>query len=336
MLFVRRGVEWVAMVDALATAKEFASAQKKEILSVQLGLHPRVNFCHPANKPARAPMMFFADEAASGGDQPQGSEQFTAEDASLLALTPPPSGDPSPPTLLRFMRSMGSLDWNYPFSLAGGLYRLEDVMTLMRQVDFLYAPTPPKEGDEADPPRGRGRAQQLNHPNRMETVGNAVMSMGARAKGATIPPPSTSPSSSAAVAGGSSEPWRSNPRLLVPLSAMYPWSSCPLRATMVVVTVNRVQDEYANPVYAPPAAAQGNGEGTGGGGAAEERASSAPTTSGSGDGAGGELSADELLRMWHAWPHLAFDLAQYQSAAAKGRFTSVHVGEFFVREQETK
>jgi hypothetical protein len=106
-----------------------------------------------------------------------------------------------------------------------------------------------------------------------------------------------------------------------------------------VVTVNRVQDVCANPVYkrndaAAAVACSGSGfagradEATAAAAAEIEQtsaASSAPAD------AGAELSADELLRMWEANPALAFDLPRYYDAAAAGRFRAVHIGEFFTR-----
>jgi len=338
MLFVRPSVPWTALLSAL-------ERPSKSVLHVALALHPRINYCHPANKPVRPPMIFFNEgegatmgateatvtAAASAAAPCSKSQQLTSEEAAAL-----PSSVDSPLLLLRFLRALGSADFNYPFSLAGGLYRTADVWTLLQQSELLF-----------------GRAA-FAHPNKMEIVGNSVASQGGRAKGARVAgaPASASTSSlpSASSNGGIAadnppqstmvaDDWRTKPSRIVPLAARYPYSVCLSAPVLSVVTINRVQDVCANPVYKrndAAAAVAGGGSGVAEGAyeataaAAAEIEQTSVTSSAPAD-VGAELSADELLRMWEANPALSFDLPRYYDAAATGRFRAVHIGDFFTR-----
>ena len=103
-------------------------------------------------------------------------------------------------------------------------------------------------------------------------------------------------------------------------------------AALAVVTVNRVQDVFKNPVYSNKqnsAAEQTTASSVRNAAVAAivaGAASSAPSSS-SPASPSEELTADELLRMWTDRPTLAFDLARYRAAAPT--FRSVHIGHFF-------
>ena len=104
-------------------------------------------------------------------------------------------------------------------------------------------------------------------------------------------------------------------------------------AALAVVTVNRVQDVFKNPVYAKKK--DSAAEKTVASSVADaavtaivaDTASSSQSSSSSPASTSEELSADELLRMWTDRPTLAFDLARYRAAAPT--FRSVHIGHFF-------
>jgi len=85
----------------------------------QTALHPSVSFSHPANQAARRPL--FSLESSVG---------------------------------CIFRPSSGTKDWNYPFNLCGGLYRLADVHEILKEIQEKYG------------------LAGLNHPNILEVRGN--------------------------------------------------------------------------------------------------------------------------------------------------------------------
>jgi hypothetical protein len=208
---------------------------------------------------------------------------------------------------------MGSQDWNYPFSLCASLYRLGDVHELLSQMQLLY-----------------GGLTAFSHPNRLEVLGNLVATQGSRAKGATVTTATqaeeyvdglSAPFPSLGAESAAPPAWLTHPSRIVPLASRRPWSACLSQPTVVAVTVNRVQDLYANPVYAQQEGGEERGEQD-----THMVSSSAPS-------APSDLSADGLLHLWQRHPSLSFDLPRYGAAASS--FRSVHVGDFFIQAGET-
>lgn len=305
-------------------------AQQPSLLSVQLSLHPRVDYCHPASQPAQPPMLMFPQPLPAvptdSGSQPSASTAAAAAAAPSLPLPPSAAAALPSSSLLRFVRLLGTRDWNYPVSLCGGLYRLADVALLLRQMERLY-----------------GGRDAFSHPNKLELLANRVAQSGTKSKGALSAEEQQERATSTAAAAGTSGadapelflPSDWNPSSAVPLAAHRPWSACFSRPVLAVVTVNRVQDVFTNPVYTssagPAAAAAGPASASASTVTATTPSVDTPGPLASADlaAASEELSADELLHMWQREPSLAFDLPRYRAAAHM--FRSVHIGEFFVR-----
>lgn len=233
----------------------------------------------------------------------------------------PPSAAAALPSssLLRFVRLLGTRDWNYPVSLCGGLYRLADVGLLLRQMERLY-----------------GGRDAFSHPNKLELLANRVAQSGAKAKGTLSAEEQQKHAVCVTAAAGPEAPehflpsdW--DPSSAVPLAAHRPWSACFSRPVLAVVTVNRVQDVFTNPVYTSSAGSTAAARSTVSASPAAAPAvdTPGPLASAAPAAASEELSADELLHMWQREPSLAFDLHRYRAAAHT--FRSVHIGEFFVR-----
>ena len=191
--------------------------------------------------------------------------QPSSSPLTLPAFITPPSGQPptSPPSLF-FSHSAGggSHDFRYPFSLVASLYRLADVRRLVHELS--HTPSLP-----------------IHHPNHFESSGNTHISTHAALPPAVrsfLPPPTASDASA--------------------LTALRPLSAIPTRPLCVVLTVNRVQEVYANAVY---------------------------------DSADGSVEA--MRRKFEAggWQ---FDERRYGELADSGHFTSVHVGELIWKQRE--
>lgn len=343
MLFLRADVEpppWAQLCALLA--------QQPALLSVQLALHPRLDWCHPASQPAQPPMLMFPQPlpelagTTDGGSQPSATAAVATAAAAAPSLPLPPSAAASlsPSSLLRFVRLLGSRDWNYPISLCGGLYRLSDVALLLHQMERIFG----------------GRAA-FSHPNKLELLANRAAQSGAKAKGALSAEEQKRAAAAAAAAAAGSDadehflPSDWDSCSAVPLAAHRPWSACFSHPALVVVTVNRVQDVFANPVYGGASSSLG-GDGTGADASAVADGPTVPSASAStasaqpapAVGAPGplssaaptaaapvidDLSADDLLRLWQRDPSLAFDLPRYRAVAHT--FRSVHIGQFIVR-----
>mmetsp|Transcript_18768 Transcript_18768/g.28114 ORF Transcript_18768/g.28114 Transcript_18768/m.28114 type:complete len:515 (+) Transcript_18768:40-1584(+) len=97
-----------------------------KILAYHLGLHPEITYCHPQDCETRRPPFEY--------DRKRSSVTFT--------------------------RMLGTADWNYPWNLCGGIYRAEDVISVLKQIEA----TNPKH---------------LNHPNHLEVSGNkSIVALG--------------------------------------------------------------------------------------------------------------------------------------------------------------
>eukprot|EP00981_Chlorochromonas_danica_P001714 scaffold369_cov177-Ochromonas_danica.AAC.47 len=68
-------------------------------------------------------------------------------------------------TTLRFSLQGGNLDWHYPFDLCGGIYRLEDVLTLLLPSSSCCCSN--QEDDLS-------HRQSIANPNLLETTGNRL------------------------------------------------------------------------------------------------------------------------------------------------------------------
>ena len=155
----------------------------------------------------------------------------------------------------------GSHDFRYPFSLTASLYRRTDVEAIL---DGLHE-----------------RALPCHAPNLLEAAGAALIATDAAVPALLrpyLPPPSPSSASS--------------------LSLRRPLCACPDGPVCAVLTVNRVQHIYRNPVCST-----------------EE-----------------DCSAEGLLRLWERGEDDdALDEARYADAARAGRLISVHIGEWYTR-----
>ena len=184
--------------------------------------------------------------------------QPSSSPLALPTFTAQPSDQPSTsPPSLHFSHSAGggSHDFRYPFSLVASLYRLADVRRLVHELSH-------------------SASLPIHHPNHFESSGNTHISTHAALPPAVrsfLPPPTASDASA--------------------LTALRPLSGIPTRPVCVVLTVNRVQEVYANAVF---------------------------------DSVDGSVEA--MLRKFEAggWQ---FDERRYGELADSGHFTSVHVGE---------
>jgi len=272
----------------------------QSILGALLALHPAIDYCHPANKKATRPFMFVpinnredaaasthATAASSSPVTPAASPLDASVASSLPSITP-----------LRFLRGIGggSLDWNYPMSLCGGLYRLNDVRQLLSMAESMH-----------------GRSS-FNHPNKLEVVLNEMA-----VKGCAGSNQGDSEQVAPTVLPSSAQRPSASP--LMSLASHRPWSICMSQAVMAVVTVNRVQEIYANPVYS---AADGNNSYT--------QSDTDASTSDDSTVSPLDLSADGLLRLHRSHPSMRFDLDRYRRVSHT--FKSVHIGEFFIKERD--
>lgn len=96
------------------------------VLNFQLSLFPGLNYCHPANCSVSQPPMF----------------------VPCSTLNPTSSH-----SIVKYLRAMSSSDYNYPFSLCGGIYRINDVNCIIEGIIVKY-------GEEG-----------INHPNKLEVNG---------------------------------------------------------------------------------------------------------------------------------------------------------------------
>eukprot|EP00939_MAST-03C_sp_MAST-3C-sp1_P002620 g2620.t1 len=105
-----------------------------DIYAVHLKMHKHVTYCHPANKDL---------------------------------VIPPLRKDPGS-SFLKFERASGSFDWNYPWDLAGSVYRHADVMRMIRAIESRFG------------------TRGTSHPNRLEASGHRCALLDATAKGGRL------------------------------------------------------------------------------------------------------------------------------------------------------
>jgi hypothetical protein len=277
MLFYRDDIPFRELVSLLDFSDSSAT---DDILAVHLALHRGITFCHPANKEATKPPLLPMPTPA------------TSSTASFSTIAPSKSSSLS---TVKFLRYLGTRDWNYPFSLAGSMYRVEDVVQVVTECITAHGP------------------QAIAHPNKLEVLGSRIVEHGGRKLNAGA----ESKETAAEVAAGSGSS---------PLSLRRVMSCCLSESVMSVITVNRVQEVFQNRIYEsqPSPAAQERPQ------EASPAATSSPVAPVS-SSSPVDLSADSLLQLSLAHPRLSFDLARYRAAA--GGFNSVHVGEFFTREE---
>ena len=195
---------------------------------------------------------------------------LTFHQPSASPITPPaflPPGqlsvtadvEPGPPSpyLLFEHSGVGSHDFRYPFSLTASLYRRQDVQSI---VDALTAERSP-----------------WHHPNLLEAAGNALISTMASVPApirAFLPPHADSASA---------------------LTLTRQLAACPATAMCAVLTVNRVQEVFKNPVC---------------------------------EAAGQDV--EELRALWEEG-QVELDEDRYAAWARAGQLRSVHVGEWWLR-----
>jgi len=95
--------------------------RRNDVYCVHLKLCPSITFCHPAQKDAKVPSL-------------------SKDDGGFLI----------------FDRSEGTMDWNYPWDLAGSVYRTSDVNIMFRMLNSMYG------------------SSACNHPNRLEAAGDKI------------------------------------------------------------------------------------------------------------------------------------------------------------------
>eukprot|EP00656_Telonema_subtile_P056899 TRINITY_DN9230_c0_g1_i1.p1 TRINITY_DN9230_c0_g1~~TRINITY_DN9230_c0_g1_i1.p1 ORF type:complete len:291 (+),score=59.95 TRINITY_DN9230_c0_g1_i1:200-1072(+) len=105
----------------------------KQVVSYHLMLHPGLSFCHPQGKPSSPP-------------------------AAMM-----PAGTHSN----KWIRLMGSLEWNYPWDLSSTVYRREDVVSML---ECIVA---------------QSGVQGISHPNRLELSGMKAVLSGSAPEGFT-------------------------------------------------------------------------------------------------------------------------------------------------------
>jgi hypothetical protein len=160
------------------------------------------------------------------------------------------------PYLLFEHSGTGTHDFRYPFSLSASLYRREDVQLIL---NALAAGSTP-----------------WHHPNLLEAAGNAVITTLAAVPTAVRAYLPTAPGSAAA------------------LTLQRPLAACPGKAVCAVVTVNRVQDVFKNPVCE------------------------------------GGQDVEELRRLWEE-EKVELDESRYDDWASAGHMESVHIGQWWLR-----
>lgn len=92
--------------------------RREDVYSVHLKLSPCIDYCHPAQKNAKLPTL--------------------QKDSTFMI----------------FDRSEGTMDWDYPWDLAGSVYRTSDVIMMFRVLKSMYG------------------TSACNHPNRLEAAGD--------------------------------------------------------------------------------------------------------------------------------------------------------------------
>lgn len=149
------------------------------------------------------------------------SSSSTQAAASAAPLTASTDFTPDSIVLYRYMRVMSSHDWNYPISFCGGIYRTRDMFLLMSQIMSL-------KGEVA-----------MNHPNIFEVTANELAVKG------------ISKSSSTSIPSSSSNHSVKNtfPVVFGSLCGQRGWTSFPSYPCTSVLTINRVQDIYKNPIF---------------------------------------------------------------------------------------
>jgi hypothetical protein len=247
--------------DPLSTAAAVLS-RAPWVLAYHAKLHPGVCYNHPAGELVRVPTLRRLRVPAPTG-QGRGSAAPSAPHELAQALL--------------FELRVGSHDFSYPGDLCFTVYRTADVKAAVMQMMAIHATASAAaaaiaDGNAADaaaaPARsgGSGRSSStrahsaicspLSHPNRFELALNAVLSSwvwhpDSQRRGPAAP--------TATAASGTGAPEHGTTAL--PTTAAAPGASAPAHATsalwcaipdapaLVVVTVNRVQDVFANPVY---------------------------------------------------------------------------------------
>jgi hypothetical protein len=153
-----------------------------KLLNFNCSLHPNITYCHTQDKIVQKLPQF---TTVNGGKQ------------------------------LIFERKKSELDWNYPFSLCGGLYRLSQFLQIVQLIQFHYG------------------VQGISHPNLLEFNGNRVLNI--------IPMMGSSVATQLETGGDFSS--------VLPLNLQFPMTACAAQCMAAVITVNRVQELYKNRVY---------------------------------------------------------------------------------------
>ena len=162
--------------------------RRKDVYSVHLKLSSRIDYCHPAQKNVKVPTLH--------------------KDSTFMI----------------FDRSEGTMDWNYPWDLAGSVYRTWSVTSLKSQEYHAYhkniTPTPTGTSDVLKMFRVLNSMYDMsacNHPNRLEAAGDKI------SKQVTT-------------------------QFMLGLDKKSQ-CACMCETVMSVITVNCVQDVFKNPTY---------------------------------------------------------------------------------------
>lgn len=121
--------------------------QDTSLLGFYPVLHKHVSWCHPADKAAQQPPLMAVPGGAAAAEPAPASGEAKVSQAE--------AGEGGS-RLVKFVRMLGSKDWNYPFTLCGGLYRTADLRTILQ------------EAQRADP-------KAASHPNTLELRGNQAL-----------------------------------------------------------------------------------------------------------------------------------------------------------------
>ena len=228
-----------------------------------LKLHPDVVSCHTVGASVRVPSFTASHSASRSFVHEPGLQAAEAKNERCGTTLEGGNVATTSSGCLRFVRSEGSLDWDYPWDLCCSLYRPKDASTIIAAIVERHG------------------FSGLDHPNRLEANGAALIRQ--------------LESQQAKKTGLAVDPSRPQEQSVLNMISMRPRCACPLVSVMSVVTVNRVQSIFKNPVY---------------------------------DFTGG--SSESLARAMERDPFMQFDDTYYRTTLHQ----SVHIGDFVLREAD--
>lgn len=272
-------------------------AEVPQCIAYHCKLHPGVWYHQPTDSIMRVPTfrrLVRRPHACSVAATQPDADARMGEAGALRVL----QQSRSQPLLFQ-LGGEGSHDYNYPGDLCFSVYRADDVHAAVANIQSAYASTAAS---------GTGRTPSpLSHPNEFEVALTRQLSTwrwqpvsherAVVPLGFGVPAAASRRSPSGKVVQGSSSAVMRDSN--APVEQL--WCAMPPRPALVVVTVNRVQQLYANPVC--DACSDGGGHD-------EPRA---------------ELNPSALLPLLHAVPAVMLDSDWYSNDAARN-WKSVHVG----------